>query len=108
MTYTEDQIRNEILIELAALASGKLSISELIEILEQRLKPTGKDAEIAEGRSDTYFSQKVRNTVSHRDQGTGLSARGLAVYNADDERWTITSAGRAYVKELKAQQNFAL
>lgn len=108
MTYTEDQIRNEVLVELEASETGELSISKLIEILEERLKPTGKDAEIAEGRGDTYFSQKVRNTVSHRDQGTGLSARGLAIYSADEESWTITSSGRTYVEQLRAQANFAL
>ena len=64
------------------------------------MAPTGKDAEMAEGRGDTYFSQKVRNLVSHRDQQTGLSSQGLAVYEADDESWTITADGRALVTQL--------
>lgn len=108
MTYTEEQIRNEILVELEGSPSGELSITTLIETLEARLKPTGKDAEIAEGRGDTYFSQKVRNTVSHRDQGTGLSARGLAEYSPDRESWTITDSGRKQAQALKAQGNLDL
>lgn len=93
MTYTEADIRKEAIKELAMSKNGTLTTTELIELLEQRLKPTGKDSEIAIGRSDTYFSQKVRNLVSHRDQATGLLAQGLALYNADDESWTITKAG---------------
>ena len=94
MTYSENEIREEALRELANSRTGKLTTPQLIELLEDRLRPTGKDAEIADGRSDTYFSQKVRNLVSHRNQGTGLSANGLAVYEADDESWTITTTGR--------------
>lgn len=97
MSYTESEVRNELLKELAASKTGKLSISELIERLEDRLNPTGKDAMIADGRSDTYFSQKVRNTVSHRDQGTGLSTRGLAIYDPEGESWEITDLGRKSV-----------
>ncbi len=107
MTYTEEQIRNEALVELAASKSGTLTTTQLIELLEDRLQPTGHDAEIIEGRSDTFFSQKVRNLVSHRDQNTGLSARGLAIYNHGDESWTITDAGRRYVTD-NDQPNLAL
>jgi hypothetical protein len=96
MSYTEEQIRNEALKELAASPTGTLTTTELIALLEKRLSPTGKDAEIADGRSDTYFSQKVRNLVSHRDQGTGLESRGLAHYDADGESWTITEEGRGW------------
>lgn len=93
MTYTEQQLRREVLVELSNSSSGTLTISELIDRLETRLEPTGHDAEIIENRSDTFFSQKVRNTVSHRHTGTGLETNGLAVYNADAETWTITSEG---------------
>ena len=39
----------------------------LIKKMEKAMKPTGKDATILAGRGDTYFSQKVRNLKSHRD-----------------------------------------
>lgn len=94
MLYNEEQIRNEALKELAASPTGTLTTTDLITLLEERLSPTGKDAEIAYGRSDTYFSQKVRNLVSHRNQATGLASRGLAHYDHDNESWTITSSGR--------------
>ncbi|MGR3476497.1 MULTISPECIES: hypothetical protein [unclassified Sulfitobacter] len=97
MIYSESQIRTEALKELNNSASGTLTTSQLIELLENRLKPTGKDAEIADGRGDTYFSQKVRNLVSHRDQGPGLARLGYATYDADEESWTITQSGRDQV-----------
>ena len=99
MEYTEAQIRREVLVELAHSKSGTLTITELIDLLETRLKPTGHDAEIIDNRSDTFFSQKVRNTVSHRNNGTGLQANGLANYAADNESWTITDKGRAAVNK---------
>lgn len=99
MTYTEAQIRIEALVELANSKNGVLTTSQLIELLESRLKPTGKDADIADGRGDTYFSQKVRNLVSHRDQGPGLERNGFAMYDANEESWTITDEGRDQVPD---------
>lgn len=100
LEYTEEQIRNEILVELANSTNGSMTTTELIQTLETRLNPTGKDAELADNRSDTYFSQKVRNPVSHRLQGTGLEYLGLANYDPNYEGWTITAAGRNYVAKL--------
>lgn len=93
MSISEAQIRDEALVELSRSKTGTLTTSELIDLLTERLKPTGHDAEIVEGRSDTYFSQKVRNLVSHRNQSTELQARGLVDYNADAESLTITKKG---------------
>lgn len=101
MTYDEKQIRNEALVELRNSKTGTLTTTELIERLESRLNPTGKDARIAVGRSDTYFSQKVRNLVSHRAQGTGLQKQGLAHYDSAGESWTITNLGRRRAQEYQ-------
>ncbi|MFQ6551751.1 hypothetical protein AAD018_005320 [Aestuariibius insulae] len=97
MIYTEGMIRKEALKELDSHPRGTLTTSELIQALELRLKPTGKDAEVADNRSDTYFSQKVRNLVSHRAQSTGLVHQGLAVYDPDNESWAITELGKKSV-----------
>lgn len=96
MSITEAEIRAAALAELAKAPSGRLMTSQLIDLLTDRMSPTGHDAEVATNRGDTYFSQKVRNLVSHRDAGTGLQAKGLAIYNADDESWTITDEGRVH------------
>lgn len=101
MVYTEGQIRDEAMKELLRTHGGTLTTSELIRRLSSRLPLTGKDAVIATNRSDTYFSQKVRNLVSHRSQSTGLQARGLADYDATDESWTLTKIGRAHASNLK-------
>lgn len=100
MLYTEEEIRNEVMKELLAAPGCKLTTSELISRLSKRLPLTGKDAQIATGRSDTYFSQKVRNIVSHRRQGTGLEARGLVDYDPYDESLTLTKQGRSYASKL--------
>lgn len=97
MTFSEKQIREEALRELSMSKTGKLTTTELIELLENRLKPTGKDAEIAEGRGDTYFSQKVRNLVSHRNVGPGFTTNNFAIYDSSDESWEITDEGRKQV-----------
>jgi len=63
--YTEREL---ILPALALLDqhSDGLTTSDLIRELTIILKPDGHDDEILAGRNDTYFSQKVRNLVSHR------------------------------------------
>jgi hypothetical protein len=100
MPHTEEQVRNEVMKELLAAPGCRLSTTQLIDRLSAKLVITGKDADIAHGRSDTYFSQKVRNTVSHRNQATGLQARGLADYDASSETWTLTRSGRSHAATL--------
>ena len=72
----------------------------LIQELNQMLKPTGEDAEILKGRSDTKFSQIVRNLVSHEK----LKNLGLADYSRGESRqaggvFHITEKGQAYLDE---------
>ncbi|NSY38339.1 hypothetical protein [Leisingera sp. ANG59] len=100
MVYTEAQIRDEACKEMLKVSGQTLTTSELIQRLSKRLKPTGKDAQLARNRSDTYFSQKVRNLVCHRNQSTGLAARGIADYEKATESWTLTRTGRRYAANL--------
>jgi 5-methylcytosine-specific restriction endonuclease McrA len=73
-----------------------VSTSQLIAELTELLRPTGDDAEILAGRSDSKFSQIVRNLVSHHtlDQ-EGL---GLTVYEhrSGQGYHRITEEGKAY------------
>lgn len=68
MRITEAEIRDATLQELLQALGQTLTTSQLIKRLTKRLGPSNQDAAILEGRSDTYFSQKVRNLVSHRNQ----------------------------------------
>ena len=79
---------------------GFLSTTDLIQELEELFNPTGKDAEIIEGRADTYFSQKVRNLVSHRDHGNSIIARGYAEHDFEKEGVRITDKGRELLAAL--------
>lgn len=47
---------------------GELTMSGLIKVLVERMKPDGHDMEIIKNRNDTYFSQKVRNLKSHHNK----------------------------------------
>ena len=100
MAISEPQIRVAACKELLHAKGQTLTTTDLISRLEAKMKPTGKDAQIARNRSDTYFSQKVRNLVSHRNQSTGLSARGYADYDKSSESWTLTRLGRRYAANL--------
>ncbi|WP_172975022.1 hypothetical protein [Roseivivax sp. THAF30] len=99
MPIREAEIRAAALAELSNSPNGRLTTSALIQVLTTRMNPTGHDAEIINGRGDTYFSQKVRNLVSHRSSGTGLEQRGLATYSAEDESWQITQQGIDHLGE---------
>lgn len=101
VAYKESNIRDESCKEMLRVPRQTLTTSELIQRLSKRLTPTGRDAEVLDNRSDTYFSQKVRNLVSHRNQSTGLSARGIADYDKASESWTLTKIGRSYAANLR-------
>lgn len=91
----ERTIAREALRLLSQASDGFLTTTDLVAALERKFEPTGFDAEILAGRSDTRFSQKVRNLVSHRDDGSGLEANGLAAYDRARRGWMVTDKGRA-------------
>lgn len=74
---------------------GSVSMTELIRELTSFFDPDGEDAAILRGRSDTKFSQKVRNLKSHRDSNgmegwTAITSTG---------KYIITPAGLTYLNE---------
>jgi len=46
--------------------NGEMITSNIIKELRNMLQPKGHDSEIINGRSDDYFSQKIRNIKSHQ------------------------------------------
>ncbi len=80
--------------------SGWMSTSDLIAGMTKLFLPSGQDAEILEGRSDTYFSQKVRNMISHRGQPSSFIGKGLAYYK--ERGLQISDEGRSVVRALLA------
>lgn len=83
---------------MAERKGGFIATSDLILELESLFNPTGKDAEIIAGRSDTHFSQKVRNLVSHKTNN--FIAHGYAEHDATRHGLRITDAGRDLIKKL--------
>jgi hypothetical protein len=80
--------------------NGFIETSNLIIRLEELFAPSGKDAEIIEGRSDTFFSQKVRNLISHRTTKKSFIANGFAKYDEKRHGLEVTDSGRALLKQL--------
>lgn len=93
MAYIESDLIIPALKLLRAHREG-LTTSEIIEKLTEILKPTGKDLESYEGRTDTIFSQTVRNLISsHRN----LERKGVATFK--DGISKITDTGLRYLEE---------
>lgn len=88
---TESQLVLPALYLLSKSDDGFVSTSDLITKLADAMHPSGKDAEIISGRSDTYFSQKVRNLKSHDT----LQRHGYAINQEDG--FKITEDGLKYV-----------
>ncbi len=84
----------------AAANGGEIATSQLIEVLTEEFEPSGTDAEILDGRHDTYFSQKVRNLISHREAGTSMFTMGYAEYHAPSESIRITDAGNKFLAQV--------
>ncbi len=78
--------------------TGWMATSEIIARLTELFAPSGQDAEMLGGQGDIYFSQKVRNMISHRDQPSSFIHKGLAHYERHGLR--ISDAGRATVRAL--------
>lgn len=74
---------------------GFISTSDLIAGLTRIMHPTGIDAKILSGRSDTYFSQKVRNLKSHDT----LQRKEYATNISDG--FQITPQGKALIATHK-------
>ena len=101
---SEKDLRLATLVLLSKSKTGFLTTSALIAELEHLYPPSGKDAEILTDRSDTYFSQKVRNMVSHRTSSTSLVKRGLATYDRVRKGFAITDVGRLFLEKQLAQE----
>ena len=77
-------------------AGGEIETAELITRLQDIFDPDGEDMDVLEGRSDTKFSQKVRNLKSHKK----LEGAGLAVPIQDG--FKITEKGREVVEGFRS------
>jgi len=78
--------------------NGEISTAELVVELTELFRPSGQDAEILNDRHDTYFSQKVRNLVSHKNQPSSFIKKGYAEYTGDGIR--ITDKGRKLLEDI--------
>lgn len=87
-------------LQAARDAGGTITTTQLIQAMEGHFQPAGRDANTLSGRNDTYFSQKVRNLVSHRESSTSIIKKGYATYSAATESISITPQGEAFLDQL--------
>lgn len=97
MIYSESDLIIPALNFLLLNKETGLRTSDLIMLLSHELEISGKDADIIVNRKDTYFSQKVRNLVSHNT----LISKGLTTYEQvkKDGLHKITDVGEKYLLE---------
>lgn len=85
-----------------------ITTSELILELTNMFHPTGEDAQILSGRSDSKFSQIVRNLVAHHTiDEKGL---GYVVYEhrGSNGFFSITESGQDYLHNNLSALNYLL
>lgn len=99
---TESELVLPSLYLMSLSPTGSISTTELIRLLTQIMKPQGLDVQILSNRSDTYFSQKVRNLKSHDT----LTKYGYALYS--DGTYYITDSGRLLVQNNKSSIQYIL
>lgn len=99
---TESELILPSLYLMSLSPNGCISTSKLIQDLTKIMRPQGIDAQILNNRSDTYFSQKVRNLKSHDT----LARHGYAVYK--EGMHCITDEGRLLVEKNKENINYIL
>ena len=80
---------------------GFVTTTELISELEGIFNLTEEDVAISAQRSDTKFSQIVRNVISHRTTSKNIIGRGLADYISNKKGIQITVKGREMLKLIK-------
>ena len=79
---------------------GEIKTARLIQVLTDEFEPEGRDADILDDRNDTYFSQKVRNLISHRGTSTSMFTKGYAIYQEQAESIRVTDLGRAFLDKV--------
>lgn len=104
MTYTESDLIIPVLSLLAAAGQDGMTTSDVIAALMEQLELSADDLRILAGRSDTHFSQQVRNLVSHDT----LTKKELARYEAGrpSGRFWITPKGQTYLAEHSGDFEF--
>lgn len=95
---TESELYVPMLQILDKAPGGFMTTSAIVVELENLFQPKGIDAEILNNRSDTHFSQKVRNIISHKNVPGNPIHDGLVIYHNRRHGLEITDAGRAFLR----------
>ncbi len=106
---TEEQLILPSLYLMDNSANKTILTSDLKNALIAIFKPTGEDAQLAKGRNDSFFTQKVRNLKSHDT----LENLGFAIYNAKKNgeksgSFRISWSGKKYLDENINVVNYLL
>jgi transcriptional regulator with XRE-family HTH domain len=86
---------------------GFMRTADLIRALGEWFVLSPEDEEILAGRSDTRFSQIVRNIVSHRTARANLVGEGWVEYDRVRRGLRITVEGRKHLIEEQGKQEIS-
>ncbi len=82
-------------------APNWVTTSELIAKLTDLFTPAGSSTTTIPRRTDTYFSQRVRDMIAHRDNSTSFIKNGLAEYREIMRGLRITKLGMDLIRSLR-------
>ena len=85
---------------LAKQPDGAASTSDIIAYIEKRFRPAGENTHTLEGSGNLWFSQTVRNMISHRKDASNFIRNGYAEYLGAQHGVRITNKGRRLLKAL--------
>jgi hypothetical protein len=90
---TEQELILPVLFVMEKSSNEELTTSEIIKKLTELIDVDEDDAQIIQGRSDSYFAQKVRNLKSHNT----LVKNGFTTYESG--KFKITEEGKKHLNE---------
>lgn len=80
-----------------ALWCGRITTTQLRQACREVFEPVGRNLKPLKNRSDTSWTQIVRNVISHKDVNTSFFKRGLLIYHARSRAITATHEGQQYL-----------
>lgn len=97
---TEEQLILPSLYLMDSSENKTITTSEMKNALISIFKPSGEDAQLAKGRSDSFFTQKVRNLKSHDTlENLGYASYHQKLSGEKSGSFSITEDGKKYLDE---------
>lgn len=87
-------------------AKGEASTTEIKEALIVAMHPTGEDAEILSGRTDTKFTQIVRNLLGSHYDVNGMKLYTRKRTSGQKSIFSLTAEGKAFLEKNRGSLSY--